>query len=353
MTSISTPDGNGSEQAVTKYGYDADGEQTTAIPPDGNVPNANSANFTTVTAYNADGLTSSSTDAGGQGATVTPRVTSYGYDADGNQVSVTDPRGYATTTTYDAADEPTVVTDPLGNSNLTCYDANGIVSQTVPPAGVAANNLTAAACPVDYPAGYGHRLASDATTYTLDANGNATVVTTPAPAGQTGHETITTTYNGDGNPTTTTGPPASNGGPNQVTVDSYDAKGQLTSETDGYGTADASTTTYCYDPNGDQTAVIVPNGNAHGTAPCNTNPSYPNIVDPTIYTAQAAYQTTFGYGSDGDPASVTRPATSAAPNGATTTLTYDSAGDLATTTVPNGVTTTYSYTPTDDLASVS
>ena len=38
-------------------------------------------------------------------------ATSYGYDADGNQVTVTDPMGRVTTTVFDALDRPTVVID--------------------------------------------------------------------------------------------------------------------------------------------------------------------------------------------------------------------------------------------------
>lgn len=86
-----------------------------------------------------DGQISSVTEAGGAGATVTSRTTSYQYDANGNKTSVTDARGYTTTTAYDADDGPSLVTDPYGNEDLTCYDGDGNVTQTVPPAGVAAD----------------------------------------------------------------------------------------------------------------------------------------------------------------------------------------------------------------------
>jgi YD repeat-containing protein len=42
-----------------------------------------------------------------------------------------------------------------------------------------------------------------------DANGNNTVTTTPAPAGQTGYETTTYTYDGAGNLIETVAPPTS------------------------------------------------------------------------------------------------------------------------------------------------
>jgi len=351
LTSISIPDGNGSEKAVRTFGYDADGEQTSTTSPDGNLPGANVGNYTTVTAYDADGQPTSVTDAGGSGATVTPRSTSFGYDANGNQTTVTDPRGYSTTTTYDADNAATLLTDPLGNVSLSCSDGAGNVTENVPPAGVAAGHLTPSSCPTSYPAGYGQRLAADATTYSYDANDNTIQMTTPAPAGQTGFETTSYTYDRAGNVLRTTGPPASTGGPNQVTVDGYDANGRLTSETTGYGTSAASTTSYCYDPQGDQTAVIPPDGNASGVAPCET--SSPWVVNPTSNPTQAAYQTTDSYDSAGDLASETAPATTAAPGGATTSLSYDSGGNLHSTTNPNGVTSTYTYTSLGEVASVT
>ncbi len=186
LKSVATPDGNsGGELATTTYAYDADGEQTSQVSPDGNLSGANAGNYTTVTAYNSDGEEASVTLAGGSGATVTPRETIYSYDGDGNQVSVKDPRGYTTTTTFNADDEAALVADPDGNTALTCYDGDGHATQTVPPVGVAANSLGASSCPTAYPAGYNpatHMLASDATMSTFNALGQQTYMYTPAPA---------------------------------------------------------------------------------------------------------------------------------------------------------------------------
>jgi len=216
---------------------------------------------------------------------------------------------------------------------------------------VAASNLTPASCPASYPAGYGTNLASDATTWTFDANGNDSAMTSPAPAGQTGHETTTYAYDGDGNLLTVTGPPAVNGGPNQVTASTYNAAGELATQTTGYGTSAASTTSYCYDPNGDRTSVVYPDGNTSGVAPCQL--SSPWAVDPNSHPTQAAYLTTSSYDSASELVSVTSPATVAAPNGATTTLTHDPAGNMLTSADPNGVTTTWTYTPTGAPATIS
>jgi RHS repeat-associated protein len=351
LSSSSTPDGNGTQAAVTTYAYDADGEATSTTAPDGNLSGANAGNYTTLTAYNADGQKTSVTLAGGSGATVTPRVTYYGYDPDGNPTTVQDARGYTTTTAYNADDKSTLVTDPDNNATLTCYDGDGNTVQTVPAVGVAANSLTAASCPASYPAGYGDRLASDATVSTFDVLGKVTQKNTPAPAGQSGSETTTYSYDGNGNLIQTNAPPTSNGGSSQVTVDTYTSKSQLASQTIGYGTSAASTTTYCYNPDGSQTAVVAPDGNASGTAPCET--SSPWTVSPSANPTQAAYQTTYGFDSADEEVSTTTPATAAAPSGATTQYTYDPAGNMLTSLDPNGVTTTYTYTPASLKATVT
>jgi YD repeat-containing protein len=101
------------------------------------------------------------------------------------------PSTATTTTAYDADDEATLSTDPDGNATLTCYDGDGHVAEIVPPVGVAANSLAASSCPTSYPTDYGDRLATDATTTAYDALGNKSTMTTPAPAGLTGYETIT------------------------------------------------------------------------------------------------------------------------------------------------------------------
>ena len=351
LTSSSTPDGNGSQLATTTYGYDGDGEQTAETSPDGNVSGANAGNYTTVTSYNADGQQTSVTQAGGSGATVTPRTTNYGYDADGNETTAQDPRGYPTTITYNADDHPTLTTNPDGDAILECYDGSGQPTQIVPAVGVAANSLTPASCPTAYPAGYGDRLAADATTYSYDSDGDLTATTTPAPAGQSGYETTTYSYDGLGDLVKTTAPAASSGGSNLVTVDTYNTVGELASQTTGYGTSAAATVSYCYDPNGDTTSVVYPDGNSSGTAPCET--SYPWVVNSSSHPTQAGYQTTYSFDSSGELVSTTTPTTAAAPSGATTAVTYDPAGNQLTSTDPDGVATTWTYTPLDQAATIS
>lgn len=149
---------------------------------------ANVGNYTTHNSWNADGQKITVTQGGGTGYSDTPRASYYGYDGNGNQTTSKDPRGFTTTTTYNADDQATLVTDPDGNATLTCYDGAGNAAETVPPVGVAASNLTPASCPTSYPADYNPAskplLASDATLYALDADGNQTAIYSPAPAGR-------------------------------------------------------------------------------------------------------------------------------------------------------------------------
>jgi RHS repeat-associated protein len=352
LTSSATPDGNsGGELATTTYGYDGDGEQTSTTAPDGNLSGANAGNYTTITAWNNDAQKTSVSQGDGTGHTVSPRVTNYGYDGNGNQTTVQDARSYTTTTTYNADDKPSLVTNPDNNSTLACYDGDGNTAQTVPAVGVAANSLTVASCPTSYPAGYSTRLASDATTYAFNGPGLKTQMTTPAPAGQSGSETTSYAYDGNGNLVQTTAPPTANGGQNQVTLDTYTSAGQVASETTGYGTSSAATIGYCYDPGGDQTSLVYADGNTSSVAACET--SSPWVVSSSSYPTQAAYQTTYSYDSVGELVSITTPATTAAPSGATTTSSYDPAGNKLTSTDPNGIITTWSYTPLNKAATES
>ncbi len=292
LISTSAPDGNGSQTATTTYTYNADGKMLTETSPDGSLPHANAIDYTQTTAYNADGQATSVTE-GGSGGTVPARTTTYGYDPDGNQTSVEDARGYSTMTVYNADDKPTLVTDPDGNATLTCYDGDGNIAQTVPPTGVAANSLTAASCPSSYPADYdptrsGDWLASDATLDAYNGLGQNTDEYTPLPAGQSGspnYETTGNTYDSSGDLLQTTQPANTNSGQPQVTTNTYNAAGELATVTTGTGSA-ASTTSYCYDPSGDETSMMAGDGNASSVPPCES--TSPWIVSPTSYPTQAS-----------------------------------------------------------------
>ncbi len=350
LTSASTPDGNsGSELAKTTYGYDSDGELTSVVAPDGNLSGATAANFTTTNTYTSDSQLSTVT-VSQTGGSITARETQYGYDGDGNRTSMIDPRGKTTSYSYTADDQLDLVTDPDSQETLTCYDGDGEVSETVPPVGVAADSLTAASCPISTstPDGYQTRLATDATTYAYDPLGDKQTITTPAPASLTGSETTTNGYDLAGQLLSTTAPPAStsSGAPSQVTNYAYDAAGELlTVQKEGSTTPHTavSTTSYCYDPNGNKTASVAPDGNTSSVATCSTS---------SPYQTTSAYQTGYSYDSLGELVSKTTPSTSFA-TGPTWSYSYDPAGNLLTSENPDSVTQTNTYTPLDQLATVS
>jgi RHS repeat-associated protein len=323
-----------SASATTTYTYDADGEATSTVSPDGNVSGANAGNYTTLTTYNADGDVTSTSEGDGSGHTVTPRQTSYGYDGNGNETSITDPLNNTTTLEYSADDEQTFVTDADGDSGLTCYDGDGHATETVPAVGVAAGSLTPASCPTAYPSGYGDRLASDASTASWnDAQGEVLATSSPAPAGESGYESSSYLYDSGGNTLETIEPPTTNGGNNAVTVQLFDNAGELTSKTSAYGTSSAATGTYCYDPAGNQTAAVPPDGNINGLATCEN--SAPWVVSSTAFPTQAAYESTATYDSVGEATSTTSPAASGSGEATTTTF-RDPDGHQLAVTEPEG-----------------
>jgi RHS repeat-associated protein len=251
-----------------------------------------------------------------------------------------------TTTSYDADDEATVVTDPDDHSVLTCYDGDGHVVETVPAAGVAADSLTASSCPSSYPSDYGDWLATDATTTAYDGLGSKTTVTSPAPAGLSGSETTTYAYDSAGRLTSVTAPPTSNtgGAANDVTDYTYDAAGELLTTTTGAGTATAATTSSCYDPNGNKSASVAPDGNTSSVAVCSGS---------SPYETSSSYQTGYSYDSLGEVVTKTAPTTTWASSGQVSTFSYDPAGNVLTSENPDGVTATSTYTPLDQLSGVS
>ncbi len=256
------------------------------------------------------------------------------------------PATVTATTSYDPDDEATLTTDPDGHATLTCYDGDGHVAQNVPPVGVAANSLTASSCPSSYPSDYGDRLATDATTVAYDAQGNKTTVTSPAPSGLSGHETTTYSYDPVGQLISVDAPPTSTSGgaSDDLTVYSYDATGELLTTTTGALTGVAATTSNCYDPNGNKTASVAPDGNTSSVATCSGS---------SPYQTSSSYQTAYSYDSVGELVTKTAPATSVASSGQVTTLTYDPAGNVLTSDSPDGVTATNTYTPLDQSSGVS
>ncbi|MBY0458876.1 MAG: hypothetical protein K2V38_16180, partial [Gemmataceae bacterium] len=192
------------------------------------------------------------------------RLTStYGYDAAGNQTSVTNPEGETTRYTFDARGNPLTTTDPLGRTTTTTYDARGN------PTGVTlANGLTQAFTYTGFgetlsatdEAGrvtrFGYSAFGDSEqsvdpfgrVYTsfFDNNGteigNVTTWTDPANPSNTQRVITQTVLDANGRVTSDRAADGS------VTTAQYDAAGNAVRVTDRFGQA----ITYLYDPRGNR-----------------------------------------------------------------------------------------------------
>lgn len=283
-------------------------------------------------AYNGQGRVSAVTDPAG-------RTVSYGYDAAGNLTDVTDVDGRHWSYGYDANHRLTSVTDPRGHSVTTSYDTAGrATEQTDRDGGVVQ-------------IGYGE----------TDSDGS--------------HATTVTHANG--------------------TVDQYLFRNhQVVSETHGFGSADAATTSYQYDPaTGSLSQVTDPLGNvttmsydAAGNLTRETDPlgntvsaSYNSYGEPVTETDQLGVTTTYTYSADHgvlltistplvgtDPLQqrvITFGHTDAVhpddvgymidPDGQRTDYGYDSYGNLVAITDPTGRVTTAAYSVVGFLTSVT
>lgn len=254
----------------TSYTYDKAGRKLTAIAPRGNVAGATAATYTTT----------------------------YGYDANGNIVTVADPTGAVTTTTYDVVNRPTKVTDALGNATTTTYDANGNVTKTTDALGKAVSSS------YDKQNRLGTRTdqLGKVTNYTYDADGN--LLTSVSPLG----ETSSWAYDADGRQTTAVEP-----------------RGNATG-----ATAADYTTRYGYDADGNPTMVTDPLGGV-------TKTTYDPAGLVTSLTDPDKRVTGYEYDAQGQPTKVT------APDGGTTGYTYDSSGNVTKRTDADGHATTYAY----------
>ncbi len=191
-----------------------------------------------------------------------PLTTSYGYDAAGNVLSITQPDGASLTSTYDAAHRLKGVTDNLGNSITYILDAMGDRTQVALLDPGSAQQLKRSAV---YDA-LGRVLesiggANQITSYTYDSNGNLRSVTDPLnhvtqqsfdALNRLTHSTnsasgiTTTSYDSHSRLLSTTDPNGAN------TTSIYDGFGDLIQE----ASPAAGTTTYHYDFAGNLTQKI-------------------------------------------------------------------------------------------------
>jgi RHS repeat-associated protein len=297
----------------------------------------------------------------------TRRTYAYGYDANNDLTTYTDPANKITTYGYDGSDDITSITTPEGNKTLFTYGSGEVTSVTrvtdtvhnTGPTTTFDYNSTAG-CPVTAPGAVGHTVVTDEnshnTTYCFDAEARV-VKTIDALSHQTGTswtsnsnvatftdgttQTATLGYDTLNNPSSAlipTGASSSatyNNGSHPHSPDTAtDMQGNVWSY--GYGAAGNLTTVtvpglatdnqYLYTYNGDGTLATM-------TEPLGDS----NSTHKTIYSYTAGDLTGIDYpGSMGDVA-----------------LTYDSVHRLKTKTDGKGNTATYTYDTLNRVTDVS
>ena len=323
---ISATDATGS---TADYGYDtARGLLTSTVSPVGVAAGVRPgctppATGCTTLGYDGLGRLVRTTDPLGH-------VTTSVFDADGDQLSVTDGNHQTTTFGYDAADRRIVENRPDGTTLTTHYNPDGAIADTVDGAG--------------HKTTYGYdgqgrsksRTDPQAHTTTATYDPSGLVVSVKDPAGRVS----TYGYDATGGMTSVTN---SDGSTPNVTI-GYDSAGRRSSMTDGSGTSrwtyDAydevvdqtngagATMAYGYDAQGEQTTAVYPGGT--GRTVTRTYDKAGRLATVTDWNHAT---TTFRYDPDGDLTSTTNP------NGTVATSTFDAADQLATSTLAKGTTT--------------
>ncbi|HET9082145.1 MAG TPA: LamG-like jellyroll fold domain-containing protein, partial [Trebonia sp.] len=344
---------------VTVYGYDADGRPVSKTLPPYTPPGGSTAvTAVDTTAYDPDGLVTSTTDGLGN-------TTKYAYDQLGDQVSVTAPDGSVTATAYDADGEPLSVTGPTGAVTEATYDylgrkvtatqverdtASGTAVYTT---GYTYNDtsgggwLSQQASPDGVTTSYGYDTAGEVTSvtdgagnttsYSYDSLGRKTKVTYPDGTATTvGYDAagnVTSTANLDSSGTVLAATSATFDGEGDqlsatdaagnTTAFTYDPAGLVTQEVQPVSAASAITTSFGYDANGSRTLYTDPNGNAWQYT-YNSWGLQESQVEPATAQYSSAADSTFttAYNAGGQPVTVTEP------GGVTVTDSYNSVGEL-------------------------
>ncbi|GAA2882278.1 hypothetical protein GCM10010524_13610 [Streptomyces mexicanus] len=355
-------------------------------------PDDTTAQLTTADPRNDQLLTER--DGRSASATDPTYLTSYTYDAAGNQTAVTGPpvAGFPSgrtvtteysdgTSAYPAADGgvvpkglPVKTVSPGGAVSKVSYFKNGDVASTTDAIGLVTQytydglgQVTSQKVISDtYPNGL-------VTTYTYDAAGQVVEEHDPQltdrVTGATHAAVTTTVYDEDGNTTSQTVADASGGDKPRTQTWTYDAYDRVASESDANATENApngNTTTYTYDSSGNKTKEVTSAGNeTRYTYDDNGNLLTQGLMytgDPTdpqpptlLIESSRAYDpagrlasvtdamgntTSYTYTDDGLTATVKRTSADGTSTYVLESDSYDAAGNLVQSTTDNGETVT-------------
>jgi RHS repeat-associated protein len=304
----------------TAYDFDSDGRLTSVRDRDG---------YVTTLGYDAQGELTSIASASGRSLSLSydqgrlqqvtdplGRQVSYGYDGQGHLTSVTAPGGRVTHYGYDASGRLSSVTDPRGHTTTTTYDSAG---RAVTQVGLDGRTTT-----FDYQ-----------DQYTVVTDGDGTKTRLRFDSGQVTHETEAWGTS-DERSTDFKYDDARNlierddplGG---VTKAAFDAKGRLVKSTDELG----RTRQISYDDGGDPVSITDPAGLV--TTYTYTDTGDLAEVDRTV--GATVLRDRFTYDPD-HPGEVT---SHRDPSGVVDTYAYDAAGDLTAHTDGDGDKTTYDH----------
>jgi RHS repeat-associated protein len=270
---------------------------------------------------------------------------SYAFSSSGHLTAETDLNGFSTSLSYSGSNL-TTVTEPGARTFGFSYGTNGLVSQVSAPGSQtisygydASKNLTSVTDVGTAVTYYGydvnHRITSvknavgDSTTISYDNANQVLSMTDPL--------THTTSW--------VWGQDVSESGTNAMmdpsghVTKNVSANGELISQTEAFGTAVASTTTYQYASNTDAATATT---TAAGGSNAETTTTSVNANGDTVQSANALGQAT-----STDYNALNQPVGSTSALGETTNNTYDSSGNLLSSSQPlpggGSAVTTYSY----------
>ena len=249
------------------------------------------------------------------------------YDSRGLKTSSTDAEGDLTTYTYDSFDRLATVTDPDGHTTSYQYTPRGLVSQITYADGSSRSYTYDT---------YGNKTSEtneigQTTSYTYDQYQRLTSVTDPL-----GRTTQSVYRSNDymNFPSKIILPSG------KTTLFTYDLVWNKLSQTVGYGTADAATTSWSYDACNRPVKMTDPLGRVT-TMAYDVRDRKVSQKDPLGRVSQWSYDAV------GNTLAITRP------DGGVTSNTFDSMNQLLTTTDPKGETTTNAYDTASRLVSVT